>query len=583
MSLSHAETGLFDLVIGWSNVISAGIALVALVVSIGLGTAWAQAFWLTRVRWLTIGRPLRDLDPRLPRPLSNAMTGRKKLAGNVWEAILATDARRVWHVKFNRQTHQLMRRRVEVGQPRIVEELTWLSHLVFVEELEPTGSRTDPPAVPVAFLFNPHLTRSREGYPELVSQMYERYAATVRRRWLLRIATGRLAQEEYDCATGTSRLLADAGRYRVLEGGDSDNPVRGLWIDLASSWSTLVGAYSRRTRLLAWPESSQGTTSGGFASLTSSYVPFRVSVEGAPGARFSEGRRLYCLPADTAASTVDMRYDGIMSRLHGDPGYRVEMDQHSGRWRLHLCLSETTYSSFVRSQTLVNNPSGLGHLAYFSRLLSVNLLLLDHAGNVLLVKRHSGIAHPSRFAGAVSGACELVGRAGLSSDTDSDGFPDLFATCRREAKEELGIDTVSAGWHLSALGLIQVHDLRDVLTHVLVVTARVPGDVKEFRVVPGTTDDLEGTWELGDEAMVVSLRQALGNDACLAEFVHWVRQTKDLTSHGAGSLLLHAASHISRNEPAALSVLYDALIKPLDPAEIVERPSCVTTQPLWEG
>lgn len=276
-----------------------------------------------------------------------------------------------------------------------------------------------------------------------------------------------------------------------------------------------------------------------------------------------------------------MRYDGIMSRLHGAPGYRVERDIHSGRQRLHLCISETTYSSFVRTQALPNNPSQLGKHAFFSRLISVNLLMLDNDDRVLMVRRHRDIAHPGRYAGAVSGACELVGRGGIDADLDTNGFPDLLATCRREAKEELGVDLDAREWALSALGLIQVHDFRDALTYVLVATARSPRPVSEFRVRVGSTDDLEGTWEVDDQALVVDLHAALSGADSLEEFVDWLRTSEELTAHGAGSLLLQSNVYLMRRDPGLGPVLAQAAAAPLPDERPRTRPRWVTSQPLW--
>ena len=279
-------------------------------------------------------------------------------------------------------------------------------------------------------------------------------------------------------------------------------------------------------------------------------------------------------------------FDGIMTRLHGDPGFRIEADLHSGRQQLHVSLAETSFFAFRLTQWLANNPRRTrpDH-AFQSRLFSVNLLLIDDADRVLLIRRADAITHGGLFAGAVSGAIEVVDREGIAADLDTYGLPDPMATLIREAREELGVDISQPQNKLGVIGLIEVMAPIDMHTHVLTATARIEGDATAFRIVTGLADDIEGAWEVGKEAMVIDLRTALSSPMALQNFVDWRRGAPELLPHAVGGILLllrarvqSAADTIRQAGGVTDDLILAALATPALVAK--QRPPSVTVRAL---
>ncbi|WP_155859412.1 hypothetical protein [Cellulomonas sp. KRMCY2] len=212
--------------------------------------------------------------------------------------------------------------------------------------------------------------------------------------------------------------------------------------------------------------------------------------------------------------------------------------------------------------------------------------MIDDASKVVFVRRSPDISHGNGFAGAASDACELVDRAGMRADRDDSGFPDPLRTVRREAREELGLDLSTREARLSTLGLTQVKSWHDLFTYVLVATARLAEPAERFRLVPGSTDDVEGTWELGSDAMVVDLKAALSDRGELVRLVRWLRSAEQVLPHATGSLLLLLAANLgdevkrrTRKSPT-LADLQSAVSEP-PPTGRAAVPRSVAFQPLW--
>ncbi len=438
--------------------------------------------------------------------------------------------------------------------------------------------------VPVPFSFAAGVAARNQEVMQGLSAAFASYAAAVRRRWIFRSAAGPLVADEYQCARDTADLLGRFARHRRLDGIASVGKLRGRWLALPSSTSPFD-----RMRLVTWPDMQSMSKSLIFPALGVSYVPYRVVRPGSPGERNAPPRmKLHVVPEMPHESTmVDREFDGIMTRLHGEPGYRIEMDPHSGRQKLHLCLSETSFLAFMATQWREKGAEDRGVHAYRSRLLSVNLFLVDDSERVVLVRRHPSVTHGGRFAGAASAACEVIAREGIPADVDSHGLPDPLVTLRREAREELGLDIAGREWKLGVIGLIEVEAPRDLGTYVLHATARLPYPATDFKIDPGSTDDLEGTWELGADVMVVDLRGVLESSKSLREFVTWLRADPVVLPHGVGGLLLMIVARLElrhyaneKIDHAAISDLAMVLSeRPLDVPP--EQPSTVTIHDLW--
>jgi 8-oxo-dGTP pyrophosphatase MutT (NUDIX family) len=575
-----AAQSFFDIAVGWSNILAAFLAVVALVVALGLGTSRLQVAWLKRLRRRTIGRRVRA---------ATAAT---------------TGSHRPTRKEFGAATSDLLRQRVDRGEVRVLDELTWLSRLFGGRQAE---EQRDPSAatVPVPFSFTPDVVgsgstlddpRDYQSVMKDLAEGYAEYGAALRKRWILRSAAGPLVTDEYACATATAELIRRHSRYRILSDAVAPIPgdsLRREWLDMSARPMRIgrkESPFAPRVRLLAWPRMARTRGSVTFPSTAVSYQAFRVVEDKKPGhttapgtceLRVLERRKGDAEPEDAAL------YDGIMTRLHGKEGFRIEMDPHSGRQRLHLCVSETSFWAFTLSQWAETAEKRWPEDAGAARLLSVNLLLADDDDRILFVPRHAAVTHGGQIAGAVSGAAEIVSREGIDADVDPDGVPDLSRTFVREAKEELGIDLSDPEWKLGVLGLIEVIAPRDLNTHVLTGLARLPVPAPRFRVSRGSTDDVEGTWELGDEALVVDLKTALRTDRSLGDLVAWLRSADEVLPHAVGGLMLLVVARLQSRgafEPKDGSASVDALerfLRSAPPEQPHPRPPTVTSQPLW--
>lgn len=585
MPSSHsavASGSVFDQTVGWANILAAVLALFALVVALGIGTTTLQVYVLRRMRWKKIGGRVRSA--------TRAHSGTPQ------------PSRRT----FRRITSRLLRSRAERGGARALDELNWLSELFgarqperFLPTDQPAAEGSAAEDVPMPFSFADPVTASYQGVMRDLALGYAEYGAALRKRWLLRSAAGPMLKDEYDCAVATSELIERHGRYRLLSpetgapGSDDDAAgLRERWVALrphSEESDDGPRTSERRVRLVTWPDMALQRASVTFPSVAVSYQPYRVAEVGMPGAdNIPEGpfdvRRL--VRQSTIAHRTGASYDGIMTRLHGADGFRLELDPHSGRQRLHLCLSETSYWAFQLTQWEKTKDDRRARDAGVSRLLSVNLLLIDDADHVLLVRRNAAVVHGGGIAGAVSGASEVVAREGIEADVDDVGVPDPLRTFVREGREELGIDLRDPAWKLGVLGLIQVVAPHDLGTYVLTGLARLPYPAARFRLRPGDTDDVEGTWELGTDAMVVDLRTVLSSDHALAEFVTWLRSDPEILPHAAGALLLLLVTrlHIRRTQGRVDGASMGSLVEVIQrdaPVSVPPRPHSVQFQPLW--
>jgi 8-oxo-dGTP pyrophosphatase MutT (NUDIX family) len=282
-------------------------------------------------------------------------------------------------------------------------------------------------------------------------------------------------------------------------------------------------------------------------------------------------------------------FDGVLPRWHG-PGYRLEVDRLTGRQKLHLCLSETTYFAWRATQD-PGAAARAGDDALCARLISLNLLALDWDDVVLLTGRSDHIVYPRCYSGTVTGNCELASREGLDADLDSNGLPDLLAALAREAREELGLDLTDPSSQLAALGVIEYSGEPELNTHALVATARLPCRASDFKVRRSGPDPLEGLWELGDQFMTIDLATILNDPRAGRKFTLWLRGCQDLAPQGAGSLLLLLtarlelqqlqAARTGRTPPWTTTDLRQWLDQPL-PARPPDVRTLISYHPLWE-
>jgi hypothetical protein len=509
-----AQQSLFDQAVGWSNIVSAAVAV--LVVALG--------FWVATTFYQTLA-----LVNRRRRQIAPVVRNVGKCASRY---------------RFIRTSWSLLSRRVRSGSSQVREELIWLSGIVpsCLIESELPGSST----VPIPFTFASQVTS--KGYTATLvelSRAYDSYASSVRRRWLFRSAAGPFVTEEYECAKATARLLMRWASFEPISSPADPDGMRGRNVKLASE------DLRRSVRLVTWPVMKSARATPTFPVIGASYQPYRVEMDGSP-ARDIRGSSLHVRTVPNVLGTAasnPLIFDGVLPRWHG-PGFRLEIDRVTGRQKLHLCLAETTYYA-VQATQVPEAAKLAGDAALCSRLLGLNLLMLDQHDVVLLIRRSDYVVYPDCFAGTVSGNCELVSREGLAADLDQYGLPDLLAAISREASEELGLDLKSDGTQLAALGIIEYSSEAEISTHALVATAFMPGRARDFRIERIAPDPIEGLWELGDQFMTIDLTRILRDRSTGRRFVRWLQTAQELAPQAAGSLLLLLVTRLELQQQQA--------------------------------
>ncbi|MDO5504235.1 MAG: hypothetical protein Q4G67_13805 [Actinomycetia bacterium] len=405
-----------------------------------------------------------------------------------------------------------------------------------------------------------------------LSQAYRHYASYARRSVLLRAVGGPLAQAEADNALQVADHLVDLCQHKAM----TECP--------PSDWLLLQGSHPnpavRRTgasaRIVASPSVGRGRFPSFFAAVQTSFIPYRLEQRDptrptdAPESVVDELDadliHHHLLPVEapvqapapvtggssagdeTDCGVIDDEFNGVLSRLQG-PGWRHEYDPASGRQRLHLSLAETTHKALRQSQ---RSAPPAGELAVASaRLMSLGLMLLDRGDNAVLICRSTfSTFNPGMFAASVSGSLEMQSRSGLVADKDEHGLPDPVTGMSRELREELGLTLDPRVSAVRVNGLIQVRTEGDYGTYVLIGTASLPLPWKDLRIPFELSDEIEGRWEVGSEALIVHLQEATRSPQDFADFLVWLRTYPDLTAHGVGALALIAGSRLKHQSAA---------------------------------
>ena len=496
-----SQGSLFDQVVGWAGIVGTALAVAVVAVGICISSVAYQVLALTARRRRWIGQAVR-------------------------EARLSTS-----RARFVRTSRRLLSSRVWTGGGLPRDELIWLT------DLGPTTQTEDGlpglPPVPVPFTFASRFASA--GYSLALirlSEAYDAYAVSLRRRWLLRSAAGPLVSDEYECARATARLLKRWASFEPMPAAADPDQMRGRLIEL------LPGTGPRYVRLVTWPDLTTTRAAPLFPAVSISYQPYRVAIAGSPSAVLdAEPRQIREVPDVSGVASFDrLSFDGVLPRWHG-PGFRLEVDRITGRQKLHLCLAETTYLAF-RATHDPSLLSKVGAAALSARVLSLSLLAMDHDDVVVLIQRSRYVGNPGRYSGTVTGNCELSSREGVQADLDHNGLPDPLGALIREAREELGIDLTGPGHQLAALGVIEYTGETEAGVRALVATARLPMPASAFSIARTDPDVVEGLWELGDQVMTIDLRATFNDATHGRRLVAWLRSAHELTPQATGALLL---------------------------------------------
>jgi hypothetical protein len=240
-----AQQTWFDQAVSWSSSIRATIAISAVMRGIWVASTSCQALALTNRRYRWIWPAARD---------AGICTSR---------------------IRFIRSSWALLSDRIRSGSPRVRDELVWLSDLHPITMIEPGLSESNPVRVP--FTFAPSIAAGEyDSILEKLSDSYDFYGSSVRRRWLLRATAGPLITQEYECAKTTAGLLMRWASFEPIPHQANPGNLRGRLVELAD------GTHPRNVRLVTWPNMEVARPTPVFPVLGASFQPYRVVMEGSP-------------------------------------------------------------------------------------------------------------------------------------------------------------------------------------------------------------------------------------------------------------------------------------------------------------
>lgn len=503
----HAQGLSISGVANWSSIISAVVAILAIILGV----------WVSSTLYQT-----------------TALINRRRRS--IWPIVRDIDTSTSWN-NFIKSSWFLLSRRARSGRVKVGDEMTWLSQLMPAAVTERGLPGIYP--VPIPFTFSERITLGQYSSTLIkLSVAYTAYGSSVRRRWLLRSAAGPLVQEEHECAKATADLLMRWASFEPLPNPSDPAGIRGKEVELAPA------TRPRSVRLVTWPDMNAARATPSFPILGASYQPYRVVLKGSPASEIrTEPKDIRVVENVTGtAMSNPLTFDGVLSRWHG-PGFRLEIDRITGRQKLHLCVAETTYFAFRATQE-PDAAAVAGDAALCSRLLGLTLLALDQNDFIVLIRRSNYVVYPGAYSGTVTGNAELMSREGLDADLDQYGLPDMLAAIAREAREELGLDLTLEEAQLAALGVIEFNGESELGTRALVTIAKLQGRACDFGIARSAPDPVEGLWEIGDEFITIDLASVLNDPDKGQRFVSWVRNSKDLAPQAAGSLLLLLAARL---------------------------------------
>ena len=249
----------------------------------------------------------------------------------------------IW--RFARTSWSLVQTRVNQPERALIEELSWLSAHADYRHVEPIPLRLD---VRLPFTFANSAADPVSERLQAVSRAYRRYGTKLQAGWILRSVASPSVNAEQEVATRMQGLLDECSGFLPLP--EPEGPTRGLLVDISPNDS----GRPRAVRLLTWPVMRSTRSLVGFSDVSVSYELQRVVTGDSSAVMHAEGRRIVEVPPLMETAIRDpLSFDGVISRWHG-PGHRVEIDRITGRQRLHLCLSETTFFTFQRTQHPAN-------------------------------------------------------------------------------------------------------------------------------------------------------------------------------------------------------------------------------------
>jgi 8-oxo-dGTP pyrophosphatase MutT (NUDIX family) len=317
-------------------------------------------------------------------------------------------------------------------------------------------------------------------------------------------------------------LMAGKWRSRLVFGTRASELVASL-AKVADETSTILGVHATNAVVVGAAGDAIDIdlrARGHFAQVLYSSWNLDLAVSPHPN-------RLASVPGQLVGGGTQPRFDGILPHLLDQ---QLELDQQSGRHRLHLAIAEMPYSQLLARNipwdVLEQPVTSLTHAV------SLALLPVTSDGFTLLARRSDQAgAYPGMIGPYVTGNAELRDRMGLRADRDSFGLPDLLAAICREAREEVGLRLVPE--QLRLLGLARIWSPEDTGIWCLMTTASLTITKEEAAELVRFGDHVEGSWEVGAELLALDLWRPPGAHR---DVLRWAASA-DLVPQAVASLL----------------------------------------------
>ena len=361
------------------------------------------------------------------------------------------------------------------------------------------------------------------------------YARKIELSSLVRIGTGKLADEEISRTTRVAHVLAQDADFREAKKGESQSDIidfdsLGIQILAGPKWATKEpgSSTSQRPYFDELRVTSHDSDFGAFGPLDELDLRFGVGQE----------PDLARLKSIAVASGRDLSekypdsYNGVLPRLRE---WRVEASSTGPIRRLHLSVERTTFLTWM----ITNGNTGLAadlreHHAPDDRIgaisanhVPITVALVSRDGFIVQPVRASDLAvYPDCFGSAANGNVEVEPRYAMAADIDTNGFVDFIGAALRESREELGSGIDLDRDSMRVVALIRYTDGRELSAPVLVLQATSDLDFTDIVQGMRLAHPIEGAFEVGDVVRGIPTDP----ESC-SIVVPWL-----LTEHKAGKL-----------------------------------------------
>jgi len=380
------------------------------------------------------------------------------------------------------------------------------------------------------------------------SQLFK-YAREIELSSLVRIGSGKLADEEVSRTIRVALVLAQDADFREAKKGKSQSAIvdfdsLGIQVLAGPKWATKdpSSSTSQRPYFDELRVTSHDSDFGAFGPLEELDFRFGLHDESTKARLKSmaveRGRELSAQYPDS--------YNGVLPRLRS---WRVEASSTGPIRRLHLSVERTTFLTWMITNGNAGLPEDLRENlasdiptgAIGANHVPISVALISRDGFIVQPVRASDLAiYPDCFGSAASGNVEVEPRYAMGADIDTNGFVDFIGAALRESREELGSAIDLDRDSMRVVALIRYSDDREQSAPVLVLQATSSLDFEDIVHGLRLAHPVEGAFEIGH------IVRGIPTDAeSCAIVVPWLlseHKAGKLTAPGLASTLLAIAS-----------------------------------------